>query len=104
MVPTGDIQDLWARTARATPGLAVSNGLANEGYSRLQQAGSMHSTRDRFTRESVLLRATGEALLAQSSAEAAGEVAAAARQQARVHVGRRHRPPRRPRRGSERRS
>lgn len=80
MVPAGDIEDLWARTARGTPGLAVSNGLANEGYSRLQQAGSMHSTRDRFTRESVLLRASGEALLAQSSAEAAAEVAKAQRE------------------------
>jgi len=77
LVPPGDIEDVWARIARATPGLAVSQGLANEGYSRLQQAGSVPHGRDRFTRESLLLRATGEALLGQSSAEAAGEIAKA---------------------------
>ena len=82
LVPPGDIEDVWARIARATPGLAVSQGLANEGYSRLQQAGSVPHGRDRFTRESLLLRATGEALLAQSSAEAAGEIAKAQREAA----------------------
>ena len=82
MVPPGDIEDVWARIARATPGLAVSQGLASEGYSRLQQAGGVPHGRDRFTRESLLLRATGEALLAQSSAEAAGEIAKAQREAA----------------------
>lgn len=82
MVPPGDIEDIWSRVAAATPGLAVSQGLANEAYSRLDQTGSIPHGRDRFTRESILLRASGEALLAQSAAEAAGEIAKAQREAA----------------------
>lgn len=82
LVPPGEIEDVWARVARNTPALAVANGLASEGYSRLQQANGISGRRDHFTRESYLLRATGEALIAQAAAESAGEIAKAQREAA----------------------